>query len=41
MLTWIGRATLEVLGQAGLGYSFDPLTEEHPDEFVSAIKDFL
>ncbi|KAI0765001.1 cytochrome P450 [Fomes fomentarius] len=41
MLTWMGRATLEVLGQAGLGYSFDPLTEDHPDEFASAVKDFF
>ena len=41
MLSWMGRTTLEVIGQAGLGYSFDPLTEDRPDEFATAVKDFL
>ena len=41
MLSWMGRTTLEVLGQAGLGYSFDPLTEDRPDEFANAVKDLL
>ena len=39
MLSWMGRTTLEVLGQAG--YSFDPLTEDRPDEFANAVKDLL
>ena len=41
MLGWMGRTTLEVLGQAGLGYSFDPLTEDRMDEFANAVKEFL
>ncbi len=41
MLGWMGRTTLEVLGQAGLGYSFDPLTDDRPDEFATAVKQFL
>ncbi|EJF63643.1 cytochrome P450 [Dichomitus squalens LYAD-421 SS1] len=41
MLSWSGRTTLEVLGQAGLGHSFDPLTEDRPDEFADAVKDFF
>ncbi|KAI0717433.1 cytochrome P450 [Cerioporus squamosus] len=41
MLGWMGRTTLEVLGQAGLGYSFDPLTEDRADEFANAVKDFF
>ncbi|KAI0639055.1 cytochrome P450 [Trametes polyzona] len=41
MLSWMGRTTLEVLGQAGLGYSFDPLTEDVPDEFANAVKAFF
>ncbi|RDX54454.1 cytochrome P450 [Lentinus brumalis] len=41
MLSWMGRTTLEVLGQAGLGYSFDPLTEDRPDEFANAVKDLF
>ncbi|KAH9921182.1 cytochrome P450 [Epithele typhae] len=41
VLGWMGRTTLEVLGQAGLGYSFDPLTSDRPDAFANAVKDFF
>ncbi|KAI0823081.1 cytochrome P450 [Trametes gibbosa] len=41
MLSWASRTTLEVLGQAGLGYSFDSLTEDVEDEFANAVKSFL
>ena len=41
MLSWSGRTTLEVLGQAGLGVSFDPLIEDRPDAFADAVKEFL
>ncbi|PIL34233.1 cytochrome P450 [Ganoderma sinense ZZ0214-1] len=41
MLSWSGRTTLEVLGQAGLGVSFDPLTEDRPNAFADAVKDFF
>ncbi|KAI0701721.1 cytochrome P450 [Earliella scabrosa] len=41
VLSWMGRTTLEVLGQAGLGYSFDPLTEDRPDVFATAVKEFF
>ncbi|KAJ3767707.1 cytochrome P450 [Lentinula raphanica] len=33
MLSWLGRTAFELIGQAGLGYSFDPMTDEesaHP-----------
>ncbi|KAJ3743770.1 cytochrome P450 [Lentinula detonsa] len=33
ILSWMGRTSLEIIGQAGLGYSLDPLTDEkivHP-----------
>ncbi|KAJ4474883.1 cytochrome P450 [Lentinula aciculospora] len=33
ILSWMGRTALEIIGQAGLGYSFDPLSDEesaHP-----------
>ncbi|KAH6909120.1 cytochrome P450 [Coprinopsis sp. MPI-PUGE-AT-0042] len=36
---WLTRAALELVGQSGFGYSFDPLTEdakEHP--FVTSVK---
>ena len=28
MLAWMGRTALELVGQAGLGWSFDPLVED-------------
>ncbi|RPD69471.1 cytochrome P450 [Lentinus tigrinus ALCF2SS1-7] len=41
MLSWMGRTALELIGQAGLGYSFDPLTADSPDEFAQAVKAFM
>ncbi|KAI0336162.1 cytochrome P450 [Cubamyces sp. BRFM 1775] len=41
MLSWMGRTTLEVLGQAGLGYSFDPLTQDVADDFATAVKELF
>ena len=32
---------LELIGQAGLGYSFDPLTADSSDEFADAVKAFM
>ena len=40
LLMWMGRTALELVGQAGLGYSFDPLTADKPDAFAHAIKGF-
>ena len=37
----MGRTTLEVLGQAALGYSFDNFVEDSSDAFGDAIKNFL
>ncbi|KAJ3873030.1 cytochrome P450 [Lentinula edodes] len=42
ILSWMGRTALELMGQAGLGYSFDPLTDEesaHP--YSQVIKELL
>ncbi|KAL4249739.1 Cytochrome P450 superfamily protein [Abortiporus biennis] len=41
MLRWIGRTALELIGQGGLGYSFDSLTEDKPNAFGDALKNFL
>ena len=41
MVMWMGRTALELVGQAGLGYSFDKLTEETPDELGDALKSFM
>lgn len=34
----MGRTALELVGQGGLGHSFDPLTEETSDEYTEAVK---
>ncbi|KAI0716977.1 cytochrome P450 [Earliella scabrosa] len=41
MVPWMGRTALELMGQAGLGYSFDSLTEEGQDSFGIALKSFV
>ena len=38
MLSWMTRAALEMVGQGGLGYAMDPLTQDIPNPFSDAIK---
>nr|A0A2R4SBW0.1 RecName: Full=Ganoderic acid synthetase CYP5150L8; AltName: Full=Cytochrome P450 monooxygenase CYP5150L8 [Ganoderma lucidum]AVZ44872.1 ganoderic acid Z synthetase CYP5150L8 [Ganoderma lucidum] len=38
---WMARTTLEMLGQAGLGYSFDKFTEDSTDSYGEALKSFF
>lgn len=38
---WMGRTALELVGQGGLGYSFDPLVEDTKDEFADSVKAFV
>ena len=38
ILSWMGRTALELIGQAGLGHSFDPLVADAPDEFAKIVK---
>ncbi|CDO75038.1 hypothetical protein BN946_scf184640.g13 [Trametes cinnabarina] len=38
---WMARATLEMLGQAGLGYSFDSFDDDATDEYGEALKMFF
>ncbi|KAI0669375.1 cytochrome P450 [Trametes maxima] len=38
---WMARAALELLGQAGLGYSFDSFVEDSTDEFGESVKMFF
>ena len=40
VLAWTGRTALELIGQAGLGHSFDPLIADAPDEFAHVVKSF-
>ena len=35
ILSWTTRTALELIGQSGLGYSFDPLTEDGNDHIFS------
>ncbi|KAI0754104.1 cytochrome P450 [Daedaleopsis nitida] len=41
ILMWMGRTALELIGQGGLGHSFDPLVEESSDSFAEAVKAFV
>ncbi|GBE84055.1 Docosahexaenoic acid omega-hydroxylase CYP4F3 [Sparassis crispa] len=41
MLGWMGRTALELIGQGGLGYSFDPLVRDKADAFGDALKMLL
>ena len=39
--SWMARTTLEMLGQAGLGYSFDNFVEDSTDDYGQSLKSFL
>ncbi|EMD33549.1 hypothetical protein CERSUDRAFT_67761 [Gelatoporia subvermispora B] len=41
VLGWMGRTALELIGQGGLGYSFDPLVEDVSEPTGNAIKALL
>ncbi|KAI0342141.1 cytochrome P450 [Trametopsis cervina] len=41
VLNWMGRTALELIGQGGLGYSFDPLVTESRNPYGDAIKMFI
>jgi hypothetical protein len=41
MMHWLNRTALELIGQGGLGHSFDPLVEEMRSDFATAIKNLV
>jgi hypothetical protein len=42
MLAWMSRVSLELVGQAGIGVSFDDLAETTPpSEYVLALKHLM
>ncbi|KAH9930181.1 cytochrome P450 [Amylocystis lapponica] len=41
VLDWMGRTALELIGQGGLGYSFDRLVEDTPNEYRDALKAYV
>ncbi|PIL26606.1 cytochrome P450 [Ganoderma sinense ZZ0214-1] len=40
ILQWMSRAALELIGQTGLGHSFDPLTQDVSNAYSDAVKNF-
>ncbi len=38
---WMARTTLEMFGQAGLGYSFDNFVDDSTDSYGESLKMFL
>lgn len=42
MLAWLSRVSLELVGQAGIGVSFDTLSETSPpNEYMLAAKQLM
>lgn len=41
MAAWMGRTALELIGQGGLGYSFDKLVSDTKDSLAISLKSFL
>jgi hypothetical protein len=42
MLAWLSRVSLELIGQAGIGVSFDTLSETSPpNEYMLAAKQLM
>ncbi|THH27299.1 hypothetical protein EUX98_g6892 [Antrodiella citrinella] len=39
--SWSSRAALEIVGQGGMGYSFDPLIDTTPNEYANALKNLM
>ena len=41
MANWMGRTALELVGQGGLGHSFDKLVDDQEDPLRESLKLFL
>ena len=41
MFDWLSRLALELIGQAGIGYSFDTLAEGEKCEYTAVVKDLM
>jgi hypothetical protein len=41
MLEWLNRTALELVGQSGLGYSFDCLKEGYINPYSAAVKNLV
>ena len=40
IIEWMVRTALGILGQASLGYSFDPLVHDSVDEYANVVESF-
>lgn len=40
MMEWMSRLALELVGQGGLGYSFNALDENAKNEYAEAVREF-
>lgn len=40
MMEWMSRLALELVGQGGLGYSFNALDENVRNEYAEAVREF-
>lgn len=39
ILHWMSRTALELIGQSGMGYSFDPLVDDHQSHpYMNSVK---
>lgn len=41
MSEWMSRIALETVGQAVLGYSFDPLDSRQSNSYTAAVKELM
>ena len=41
MFDWLSRLALELVGQAGIGYSFDTLADGEKCEYTAVVKDLM
>jgi hypothetical protein len=41
MSTWLGRTALELIGQSGLGYSFETFEDDNVNPYTIAVKSYL
>ena len=41
MMNWMTRVALELIGQGGLGYSFDPLVTDSANPWGEAMKNLM
>lgn len=41
MADWVARTSLELIGQAGLGYSFESFEDNNANPYTTAVKTYM